>query len=200
MLQFMLILIVAYFIGSVSFAVIASKLFRLPDPRSYGSHNPGATNILRTGRKAAAAFTLLGDAAKGWTAVWLAGLLISRGLPAAVVDGAALAVLLGHLYPVFHGFKGGKGVATSLGIMLALSFWLGLACMATWLGAALLLRISSVAALTAALLSPVYAWGFFGPVLHTLTVAVIALLLAWRHHSNIRNLLAGREGRIGAES
>jgi glycerol-3-phosphate acyltransferase PlsY len=201
MLRVVPVLFAAYLVGSVSFAVITSKVFRLPDPRSYGSGNPGATNVLRTGKKAAAALTLLGDAAKGWVAVWLAGKAVQAlALPAMTVDGAALAVFLGHLYPVFHGFKGGKGVATALGVLLALEPWLGLACLTTWLGVALILRISALAALTAALLSPAYAWGFFGAALHTGTVALIALLLIWRHRSNIRNLTSGREERIGADS
>jgi glycerol-3-phosphate acyltransferase PlsY len=201
MLRVVPVLFAAYLVGSISFAVITSRVFRLPDPRSYGSGNPGATNVLRTGKKAAAALTLVGDAAKGWVAVWLAGKAVAAfGLPAIAVDGAAVAVFLGHLYPVFHGFKGGKGVATSFGVLLALEPWLGLICLATWLGVALILRISSVAALTAALLSPIYGWGFFGAAPHTGTVATIAVLLVWRHRSNIRNLLSGREQQIGADS
>jgi acyl phosphate:glycerol-3-phosphate acyltransferase len=201
MLRVIPIIFAAYLVGSISFAVITSRVFRLPDPRSYGSGNPGATNVLRTGKKAAAALTLLGDAAKGWVTVLLAGKAVQAfALPAMAVDGAGLAVFLGHLYPVFHGFRGGKGVATGLGVLLALEPWLGVSCLATWLGVALILRISSLAALTAALFSPVYAWGFFGAALHTGTVAVIAVLLVWRHRSNIRSLVSGREERIGADS
>lgn len=186
----------AYLIGSVSFAVLVSRVFGLADPRSYGSGNPGATNVLRSGRKLAAALTLLGDAGKGWLAVWLAGLLAPQGA-ATPTAAAGVAVIVGHMFPVFHGFKGGKGVATALGILVGFSPWLGLAALATWLAVVMLWRISSLAALVTAGLAPVYALGFFGPGALSAAVGAVALLLIYRHRSNIRNLLAGTEGRIG---
>lgn len=187
----------AYLIGSLSFAVIVARAMGLPDPRSFGSGNPGATNILRTGKKTAAALTLLGDAAKGWLAVWLAGLAGAHfGVQILAVHLAALAVFLGHLFPVFFSFKGGKGVATALGIMLALDPWLGLAVLATWLAVFAVSRISSLSALAAALLAPVYAAFFTGSRITILTLCVLAALLLWRHSANIKRLLAGEEGRF----
>jgi glycerol-3-phosphate acyltransferase PlsY len=191
-------IVVAYLIGSVPFAVLMSRLFRLPDPRTYGSKNPGATNVLRTGRKAVAALTLLGDAAKGWLAVQLAQHLTPQyGLGSATVAAVALAVFLGHLYSVFLRFHGGKGVATALGVLLALDPWLGLATLATWLIVAFIWRFSSLAALVAAVLVPFYALYIFGWNSYTLAVLVVSLLLIWRHQSNIRNLIAGTEATFG---
>lgn len=187
--------VLAYLIGSVSFAVLVSRAWGLADPRSYGSGNPGATNVLRSGRKLAAALTLLGDAGKGWVAVWLAGLLTSAQ-PAALAW-AGVAAIAGHMFPVFHGFRGGKGVATALGVLLGFSPWLGLVALATWLAVATVWRISSLAALVTAVLAPFYALGFFGPGALSVAVAAVALLLIYRHRRNIRNLLAGTEGRIG---
>ncbi len=190
--------LLSYLIGSISFAVVTSKLFGLPDPRTFGSKNPGATNVLRTGKKAAAALTLLGDAAKGWLAVWLAVRYAADfGLDDYAIAACALAVFLGHVYPVFFGFYGGKGVATALGILVALNGWLGLALLATWLAATLIWRISSLSALLAAICAPLYGW-FLLPS-KTLFGAALALsiLLIWRHQSNIRNLLSGRESAIG---
>jgi glycerol-3-phosphate acyltransferase PlsY len=188
----------AYLIGSLSFAVITSKLFGLPDPRTFGSRNPGATNVLRTGRKAAAALTLLGDSAKGWLAVFLAQRFAADyGLGDAAIAVVAIAVFLGHIYPVFFGFHGGKGVATALGILLALDLWLGLGVLATWLVAAAVWRISSLSALLAAVAAPLYAWLLLGAGVTTAAVLLLAILLLWRHKSNLQNLLAGREGRIG---
>lgn len=187
-------IVIAYLIGSVSFAVLISRLFRLPDPRTYGSKNPGASNVLRTGRKAAAALTLLGDAAKGWLAVYLAQHFASRyGLGSATLAAVALAVFLGHSYSVFLRFQGGKGVATSLGVLLALNLWLGLSTLATWLVIAIISRISSLSALVAAVLVPLYAFYIFGWDSRSFAVLVISLLLIWRHQSNIRNLIAGTE-------
>lgn len=187
-------IVIAYLIGSVSFAVLMSRLFRLPDPRTYGSKNPGASNVLRTGRKAAAALTLLGDAAKGWLAVYLAQHFASRyGLGSATLAAVALAVFLGHSYSVFLRFQGGKGVATSLGVLLALNLWLGLSTLATWLVIAIISRISSLSALVAAVLVPLYAFYIFGWDSRSFAVLVISLLLIWRHQSNIRNLIAGTE-------
>ena len=198
---FMLLLvfaIVAYLIGSLSFAVIVSRAFGLPDPHSYGSGNPGATNVLRTGRKVAALLTLLGDGGKGWLAVFLSiRFAPEHGLGSEAVAAAAIAVFLGHLYPVFFGFRGGKGVATALGILLALNGWLGLAALATWVGMFAVFRISSLSAITAAALAPVYAWSLLGGGLMTLSVAVMSVLLLVRHAGNIRRLLSGEEGRVG---
>lgn len=195
----LLLIVAAYLLGSLSFAVIVSRAMDLPDPRSFGSGNPGATNVLRTGRKAAAALTLLGDALKGWLAVVLARLLAPRfGLGEDVVLLCALAVFVGHLYPVFFRFQGGKGVATALGVLVGIDPWLGLACLATWLAVARLFRISSLAALSAAALAPVYAGLLTGWGKTTLAVLVIALLLVYRHKSNLVKLVAGQETRIGA--
>ncbi|HQR60125.1 MAG TPA: glycerol-3-phosphate 1-O-acyltransferase PlsY [Methylophilaceae bacterium] len=184
----------AYLLGSVSFGIVVSKLFGLPDPRTVGSGNPGATNVMRSGRKAAALLTLLGDAGKGWLAVWLA---LHFDLSQAMGCAVALAVFLGHLYPVFYGFKGGKGVATAAGILLAISPWLGLSVLATWLLAFLMWRVSSLSALIAAGFAPVYAAAYFGFGLVTATVLVLSALLVWRHRSNIRKLLDGTEAGFG---
>ncbi len=192
--------IAAYLLGSISFAVLMSKLFRLPDPRTYGSHNPGATNVLRSGKKAAAVLTLLGDAAKGWVAVYVVMHLASHSMAAlTIVAAVALAVFLGHLFPVFLRFKGGKGVATALGVLLALNLWLGLAVLATWLLVALVFRLSSLAALVAAVGAPIYAMMLGLPGQWVLMVAIMSLLLIWRHKSNIQNLMLGKEGKIGGK-
>ncbi len=192
--------VAAYLIGSVSFAVVVSKAFRLPDPREYGSGNPGATNVLRSGRKSAAALTLLGDCAKGWLAVFAAG----QALPEAAVTAsavAAVAAILGHMYPLFHAFRGGKGVATALGVLLALNWILALGTLATWITIAVFFRYSSLAALLSALFAVFFVLILFNAA-HPFfaAVAVIAALLIWRHRSNIRNLLAGKESRIGAKA
>ena len=195
----LLLIALAYLLGSLSFAVIVSRAMRLPDPRAYGSGNPGATNVLRTGRKAAALLTLVGDAAKGWIAVVLAKYLApSLGLADTVVLLVALAVFIGHLFPVFFRFQGGKGVATALGVLLGLNPWLGLACLATWIATAAVFRISSLAALTAAVLAPVYAALLMGWGPATMTVLVVTLLLVYRHKSNLVKLVSGQEARIGA--
>jgi glycerol-3-phosphate acyltransferase PlsY len=190
--------LVAYLIGSVSFAVLTSKAFGLPDPRTFGSKNPGATNVLRTGKKLAAALTLLGDGAKGWLAVFLANQLApAYGLDQTAVAAAAIGVFLGHVYPVFFSFYGGKGVATALGILLALSPWLGLAVLATWLLAAYMWRISSLSALIAAVFAPLYALLWLDSGVLVGAVLVLSVLLLWRHQTNIRNLLSGKESAIG---
>jgi len=194
MLEPLLVLVVAYLIGSLSFAVIMSRLFGLPAPRSYGSGNPGATNVLRTGRKAAAVLTLLGDALKGAAAVLLAQWATGRyGLPAYTPALAGLAAFAGHLWPIFFGFVGGKGVATALGLLVALNPWLGLACAVTWLAMFGLTRVSSLSALTAAGLAPIYVWFLNGNALETATIAVLAGLIFWRHKANIGRLLRGEE-------
>src|SRR5262249_24968050 len=192
------IIIGAYLIGSVSFAVVVSKLFGLPDPHSYGSGNPGATNVLRTGNKLAAALTLAGDGVKGWFAVWLAqGLSAGWSDASLATAGAALAVFIGHLYPVFHRFAGGKGVATAAGIAFALSWQLGLALLGVWVVIALLTRISSLASLCAAAAAPPLGFYVIGNRPEAWVLLPIAALLVWRHRGNIRKLLAGEERRIG---
>ena len=188
--------ICAYLLGSISFAVIMSRLFTLPDPRTYGSHNPGATNVLRSGNKWAAILTLLGDAAKGWLAVWLAQHFGPQTGNSLLIVVVALAVFIGHLFPVFLHFKGGKGVATALGVLLALNAWLGLAVLATWILVAMAFRLSSLAALLAAIGAPIFAMVLALPSEYMLAVVGMSLLLIWRHKSNIQNLLAGKESRI----
>jgi glycerol-3-phosphate acyltransferase PlsY len=185
----------AYLLGSMSFAIVLSRLFALPDPRSYGSGNPGATNVLRTGSKRVAALTLLGDGGKGWLAVWIAALVEPAAVPY-----AGVAVFLGHLFPVFHGLKGGKGVATAAGVLLAFNLWLGLVTAVSWLAIFAFFRVSSLAALVASLFAPFYAFWLFG--LHPVFPAVVAIavLLLWRHKDNIRRLMAGEEGRVGAKA
>lgn len=190
--------VIAYLIGSVSFAVVVSKAYGLSDPRTYGSKNPGATNVLRSGNKAAAVLTLIGDAAKGALAVWLAKQFGPRyGVGEGGIALVALAVFLGHLFPVFFRFQGGKGVATALGILLALDPWLGLGVLAVWIVVAALFRYSSLAAIVAAIAAPVCHALFWNPDVTTLAVTVMSLLLIWRHRGNIEKLLAGKESRLG---
>jgi len=197
--------IAAYLLGSISFAVIVSKVFGLADPRTYGSKNPGATNVLRSGNKVAALVTLLGDGFKGWLAVWLA---LHYGTQYGVADKGvalvALAVFLGHLWPVYFRFVGGKGVATFLGVMLGLNFLLGLATMATWLVVAFAFRYSSLAALLCSIFAPVYYLLSFGSDDNDALVTLLAIvamsgLLIYRHRQNIANLLGGKESKIGAK-
>ncbi|MBY0474337.1 MAG: glycerol-3-phosphate 1-O-acyltransferase PlsY [Nitrosomonas sp.] len=190
--------LLAYLLGSVSFAVVSSWIFKLPDPRTYGSKNPGATNVLRSGKKAAAVLTLLGDAGKGWIAVILAQTYATTWeLGNEAVAVVALAVFLGHVFPVFLRFQGGKGVATAVGVLLGLNFWMGLMAIGTWMLVAWIWRISSLSALVAAALAPVYAGAILGFEGSTFAVLLMSLILIWRHQSNIVNLLAGKEGRIG---
>lgn len=191
----------AYLLGSISFGVLASRFFGLPDPRTYGSGNPGATNVLRSGKKAAAAVTLLGDAGKGWLSVVLARYAGPNwGITDTVVAAVALAVFLGHLFPVFLRFQGGKGVATALGVLLGFNPWMGLTAAATWLLVAAVSRISSLSALAAAVLAPVYAVYFLGLGTSAAVVLILSLLLVWKHKSNIASLMAGKEARIGERS
>ena len=195
----LLLVIAAYLIGSISFAVVVSKAFRLADPRTYGSKNPGATNVLRSGNKTAAILTLAGDCAKGWLAVWLAEKYGVRfGIGDAGIAMVALAVFLGHLWPVFFRFIGGKGVATALGVLLGLDPWLGLATLATWLIVAFAFRYSSFAALIASVFAPFYYALLFGVDIKLLAVLVMSCLLIYRHRGNIANLIAGKESRIGS--
>lgn len=194
--------IAAYLIGSISFAVVVSKLFGLADPRTYGSKNPGATNVLRSGNKLAAALTLVGDGAKGWLAVWLAQRYgATYGVDDNGIALVALAVFLGHLWPVYFRFVGGKGVATALGVLLGLNVWLGVATMVTWLVIAYAFRYSSLAALVASVFAPFYCVFLFGTDALSLVVAVVVMsaLLIYRHRKNIANLLAGKESRIGGK-
>jgi glycerol-3-phosphate acyltransferase PlsY len=196
--------LMAYVLGSIPFAVIVSRVFALPDPRSYGSGNPGATNVLRTGRKAAAALTLLGDAFKGWLAVFLAQRMAEAGTADIAVATAAVAVTLGHMYPVFLRFRGGKGVSTSVGVLMALDLWLAAGAIATWLVIALVFRFSSLAALVATAFATICSFYLHGmgrfPLELAAGVTVISVLLVWRHRANIRNLVAGTEARIGGGS
>ncbi len=183
-----------YLIGSVSFAIVVSRRMKLPDPRTFGSKNPGATNLLRGGNRTAAALALLGDACKGWLAVWgvMHG-LVPLGVDPAATEVAAIAVFLGHGYPIFFGFKGGKGVATALGILLALNPLLGLCSLTVWLSVMAVTRISSLSALCTSVATPVFgvfllaSWGMRG------TVLLLAVILLAHHHANIRKLLAGEE-------
>jgi glycerol-3-phosphate acyltransferase PlsY len=186
----------AYLLGSVSFAVVVSRLMALPDPRSYGSRNPGATNVLRSGSKAAAVLTLLGDGAKGWLAAWLAWRLTGDATVAAV---AGLAAFLGHLWPVFHRFAGGKGVATAAGALLGLDWRVGAGTIATWVIIAVFLRYSSLAALVAAVFAPLATVVLLGLGAPLAAVLAMAALLVWRHKQNIARLLAGEEPRLGAK-
>jgi acyl phosphate:glycerol-3-phosphate acyltransferase len=198
MIPALLVVLAAYLIGSVSFAVVVSRLFRLPDPHEYGSGNPGATNVLRSGNKVAALLTLAGDCAKGWLAVSLAetaGPMV--GAPEWTVPAASLAVFVGHLYPVFHGFAGGKGVATAAGIMFALDWHLGLALFVLWLVIAYGFKISSLAALTMAALMPLGGFWVFGNSLMAWSLVPISVLIFWRHKANIRQLIEGKERSIG---
>jgi glycerol-3-phosphate acyltransferase PlsY len=193
-----LLVLAAYLVGSISFAVVVSRAFRLPDPHGYGSGNPGATNVLRTGNKAAALLTLLGDGLKGFAAVYLAQQAgAAFDAPAWTVPAAALAVFVGHLFPLFHGFAGGKGVATAAGVVFALHWPLALALAVVWLTMAFGFKISSLAALVTAALLPLGALYVFGPGALALVLAVIAALLFWRHRGNIEQLLARKERPIG---
>ena len=194
-------IVTGYLLGSIAFGILVSRLFGLPDPRSVGSGNPGATNVLRSGKKSAAVLTLLGDALKGWFPVWLA---IQTDMSMWVVSVLGLAIFLGHLYPIYHYFKGGKGVATAFGIMLAISPLLGLAVMLTWILVFAITRYSSLSAIAAAALAPLYAWyllpeadNLVGISDYVLVILVMMALLIWRHRSNIQKLLAGTESGFG---
>jgi len=184
----------AYLLGSVSFAIVVSKLMRLPDPRAYGSKNPGATNVLRSGNKAAAILTLIGDAAKGWLPVWLALRYVPDAAPY-----AALAVFLGHLFPVYHRFQGGKGVATAAGVLFGIDWRVGLGTLVTWIVIAFFLRYSSLAALVAAAFAPFAVALVLGVNTFFVMVCAMSGLLVWRHKENIARLIAGTESRIGAK-
>ena len=193
--------LLGYLIGSISFAVVVSRLMGLDDPRAYGSGNPGATNVLRSGNKKAAILTLLMDALKGFIPVWL---VVAFGEPYGLGEGTAalvgLAAFLGHLWPVFFGFKGGKGVATGAGVLLGLNPLLGVATLLSWVMVAYFTRYSSLAAIVAAVFAPFYQWLIWGFGPTTMVCAVLAVLLVWRHSGNIRKLLDGTESRIGQKA
>ncbi|MFM2261201.1 MAG: hypothetical protein RL457_1527 [Pseudomonadota bacterium] len=198
-LQYFWLIPLAYLLGSVPFAVVVSKAMGLPDPYTHGSKNPGATNVLRTGNKLAAVLTLLGDAAKGWVAVTIARAVLGDPISSdnnLMLGLVAIAVFLGHLYPIFYRFKGGKGVATAAGILFAISWVLGLATLGTWLIVAFFMRYSSLAALSAAAFAPLYFTFLFGLQPMGLAILVMSLLLIYRHRSNIRNLMNGTETRL----
>ena len=187
-----LAVLAAYLLGSVSFAIVVSRAMRLPDPRSYGSGNPGTTNVLRTGKKLAAALTLAGDAGKGWLAVWLATLFAPEAAPL-----AGVAVFLGHLFPVFHRFRGGKGVATAAGVLFGLDWRIGLGTVATWLIIVAFFRYASLAALISAAFAAFFTAFLMGFDTAAACVLVMAALLVWRHKENIARLIAGTESRVG---
>src|SRR5258705_247989 len=190
--------LIAYLMGSLSFAVIVSRAFGLPDPRSYGSRNPGATNVLRMGKKLSALLTLIGDGGEGWLAVFLAA-RYAAGYGVGGPGGAARAGagVFGHLFPVVFGFKSGKGVSTAGGILLAIDPWLGLATFATWIVIALLFRYSSLAAVVAAVFAPLCYFFLSGAGEMLPALILMSALLLWRHKTNLLNLVAGKEGRIG---
>jgi len=187
----------AYLIGSISSAIIICHLMGLPDPREQGSGNPGATNVMRIGGKKAAAITLLGDTLKGLIPVYAANVL---GMPVELVAATGLAAFMGHLYPVFFSFKGGKGVATSVGVLLGFSWVLGFAFMATWYLVYKLGKISSFSALVASTLSPVFAWFIVGDKAIVTASVTMMVFLLWRHQGNIQRLLAGEESSKAKKS
>ncbi|HUO44708.1 MAG TPA: glycerol-3-phosphate 1-O-acyltransferase PlsY [Burkholderiales bacterium] len=190
----------AYLIGSISFAVIVSRAMGLPDPRTFGSGNPGATNVLRSGRKTAAVLTLLGDGGKGWLAVCLAQHLVPVPNAVTPIGAAAVAAVVGHMYPLFFRFRGGKGVATALGVLIGLDRWLGLVALAVWLVTAGTFRISSLASIVAVLAATAWCAYWYRPDHpYFWSVLTIALLVIWRHRGNIQKLLAGTESRIGGK-
>jgi glycerol-3-phosphate acyltransferase PlsY len=199
------VVVLSYLLGSLSFAVIVSRIMGLSDPRSYGSKNPGATNVLRSGNKKAAIFTLLFDALKGWLPVfWAVQHGAAFGLSESTAAAAGVAAFLGHLYPVFFRFQGGKGVATALGVLMGVSPLLGLAIALTWIAVAWFFRYSSLAALLAAILAPVYyalggdvLWPLQGPMLGLL--CLMGIFLVWRHRDNVNRLLAGTESKLGGK-
>lgn len=200
MISHLIVVVLCYLVGSISFAVVVSAAMGLSDPRSYGSGNPGATNVLRSGNKKAAILTLIGDAFKGWIAVWLVKVLAVRfNLSDLDIALAAIAVFVGHLFPIFFRFQGGKGVATAAGVLLAVNPWLGLATLGTWLAIAFIFKYSSLAALVAAIAAPFYEVLIVGQGRITGAIGLMSALLIWRHRKNIENLFAGRESKIGSK-
>ena len=193
-MEMVLAVIAAYLLGSISFAIVVSKVMALPDPRSYGSRNPGATNVLRTGKKAAAVFTLLGDALKGFVPVLLAVIYLPQAAPY-----VGVAAFLGHLFPLYHRFQGGKGVATAAGVLFGLDAWLGLGTLVTFAIIVAFFRYVSLASMIAAVFAVFFSWLINLSGATTLAVAVMAALLTWRHKENIRRLAAGTESKLGAK-
>jgi acyl phosphate:glycerol-3-phosphate acyltransferase len=188
----------AYLLGSISFAVVVSFLMGMKDPRTYGSGNPGASNVLRSGNKLAAILTLVGDALKGWLAVYLAKYFEQAyNLGPVTIGLVGLAAFLGHLFPIYHQFAGGKGVATAAGVLLALDYRLGLAALAVWLLLAFTVKISSVASMAAALVAPIVYVSLFGMDIIALSIGVMSVLLVWKHSANIARLIAGKEPKFG---
>jgi len=192
----LLLITAGYLLGSLSSAIIVCRLLGLPDPRGEGSGNPGATNVLRIGGKKAAAITLIGDMLKGLIPVLIAKLL---GADITIQAAVAVAAFLGHLYPLFFGFRGGKGVATAIGVLLGLHWPVGLLTIATWLVIAKVFKISSLAALLAILVTPLYIWWLIPSKSLMIAMLFMGTLLFWRHRSNIKGLLAGSEGKIEGE-
>ncbi|HET8871334.1 MAG TPA: glycerol-3-phosphate 1-O-acyltransferase PlsY [Aquabacterium sp.] len=192
-----IVAVIGYLVGSLSFAVIVSRLFGLADPRTYGSGNPGATNVLRSGHKGAAILTLVFDAVKGFVPVVVAQRL---GLPDMVVAAAGLGAFLGHLWPVFFKFEGGKGVATAAGVLLGFSGALGGSVLLVWIAMAAIFRYSSLAALTASIAAPLIYLYFWGANIITASIVVMSVLLIWRHEANIRKLISGQESKLGQKA
>ena len=190
-------IVAAYLVGSIPFAVLVTRAMGLPDPRSFGSGNPGATNVLRTGSKLAAVLTLVGDALKGWVAVWVAW---AAGLSSEIIAAVGLAAFLGHVFSVWLRFKGGKGVATAAGVLFALDWRVGVGVLAIWLTVAVVTRYSSLAAVTAAFAAPLVIWAIQGPTPVLATGAVMGAVLVWRHQGNLAKLLRGEESRIGQKT
>ena len=190
-------IVAAYLVGSIPFAVLVTRAMGLPDPRSFGSGNPGATNVLRTGSKLAAVLTLAGDALKGWVAVWVAW---AAGLSSEIIAAVGLAAFLGHVFSVWLRFKGGKGVATAAGVLFALDWRVGVGVLAIWLTVAVVTRYSSLAAVTAAFAAPLVIWAIQGPTPVLATSAVMGAVLVWRHQGNLAKLLRGEESRIGQKT
>lgn len=190
-------IVAAYLVGSIPFAVLVTRAMGLPDPRSFGSGNPGATNVLRTGSKLAAVLTLVGDALKGWVAVWVSW---AAGLSSEIIAAVGLAAFLGHVFSVWLRFKGGKGVATAAGVLFALDWRVGVGALAIWLTVAVVTRYSSLAAVTAAFAAPLVIWAIQGPTPVLATGAVMGAVLVWRHQGNLAKLLRGEESRIGQKT
>lgn len=190
-------IVAAYLVGSIPFAVLVTRAMGLPDPRSFGSGNPGATNVLRTGSKIAAVLTLVGDALKGWVAVWVAW---AAGLSSEIIAAVGLAAFLGHVFSVWLRFKGGKGVATAAGVLFALDWRVGVGVLAVWLTVAVVTRYSSLAAVTAAFAAPLVIWAIQGPTPVLAAGAVMGAVLVWRHQGNLAKLLRGEESRIGQKT
>ncbi len=195
--MWLLPIVAAYLVGSIPFAVLVSRAMGLPDPRSFGSGNPGATNVLRSGSKLAAVLTLGGDALKGWVAVWVAW---AAGLPAETIAAVGLAAFLGHVFSLWLRFKGGKGVATAAGVLFALDWRVGVGVLAVWVTVALVTRYSSLAAVTAALVAPAVIWAIQGATPMLAAGAAMGAVLVWRHQANLAKLLRGEESRIGQKA